>query len=134
MWLLVGQLSVNFCNTIRYSWPETLIRPRKYIQFELIFKVNTLRITILNDGLDCSVRGRPELSIFFTYEITSHNFMSPSPPLLMRRVYIFRANKKMQQNGNGTLGCVFVDMNVNQYRENLCGLIIRTGIFFLSIV
>ncbi len=26
-----------------------------------------------------SIMGRPEMSTFFTYEITSHNFLTPSP-------------------------------------------------------
>ncbi len=31
-----------------------------------------------------TLRGCPELSTFSTYEITSHNFSTPSPPQLMR--------------------------------------------------
>ncbi len=40
------------------------------------------------------LRGRPEMSTFFTYEIASHNFLTP--PLLMRPVYIFHVSEIMR--------------------------------------
>ncbi len=43
--------------------------------------------TIREKSYKNQFRGRPELSTFSTYEITSHNFSTPSPPLLMRSTF-----------------------------------------------
>ncbi len=48
--------------------------------------------------------GRPEMSTFLTYEITSHNFLAPCPPLPLRGVYIFHVSNAMKRQCYFTVG------------------------------